>query len=397
MTRRALLLAATALLALAGLLAWAFMPAAVRVEVTAVTRGPFVLTVDDDGITRVRERYTVTAPVAGQLLRPPVVAGTPVARGQVVATLIPANPQLLDPRTRAELLARREAAQARRERALALQKQADAALAQALQDARRIDDLARQGFVPASDREKATLAADGRRREQEAAAFEADAALHELQQARAAASRLDADQATAQPAAAQWPIRAPVAGSVLRLQQESAGPVALGAPLLEIGDVSRLEAVIDVLSEDATGIRPGAPVSLAAGGTLDFSGRVNRLEPAARTRVSALGVEEQRVNVIVDLQADPALLDRLGDGYRVDARIEVARHSDAVQVPTAALFRQDGNWAVYRVVKQRALLTPVRISLRNADTAVVESGLSPGERVVAYPGDAVSDGRRLAE
>ena len=397
MTRRALLLAATALLALAGLLAWAFMPAAVRVEVTAVTRGPFVLTVDDDGITRVRERYTVTAPVAGQLLRPPVVAGTPVARGQVVATLIPANPQLLDPRTRAELLARREAAQARRERALALQKQADAALAQALQDARRIDDLARQGFVPASDREKATLAADGRRREQEAAAFEADAALHELQQARAAASRLDADQATAQPAAAQWPIRAPVAGSVLRLQQESAGPVALGAPLLEIGDVSRLEAVIDVLSEDATGIRPGAPVSLAAGGTLDFSGRVNRLEPAARTRVSALGVEEQRVNVIVDLQADPALLDRLGDGYRVDARIEVARHSDAVQVPTAALFRQDGNWAVYRVVKQRARLTPVRISLRNADTAVVESGLSPGERVVAYPGDAVSDGRRLAE
>ncbi len=397
MTRRALLLAATALLALAGLLAWAFMPAAVRVEVTAVTRGPFVLTVDDDGITRVRERYTVTAPVAGQLLRPPVVAGTPVARGQVVATLIPANPQLLDPRTRAELLARREAAQARRERALALQKQADAALAQALQDARRIDDLARQGFVPASDREKATLAADGRRREQEAAAFEADAALHELQQARAAASRLDADQAAAQPATAQWPIRAPVAGSVLRLQQESAGPVALGAPLLEIGDVSRLEAVIDVLSEDATGIRPGAPVSLAAGGTLDFSGRVNRLEPAARTRVSALGVEEQRVNVIVDLQADPALLDRLGDGYRVDARIEVARHSDAVQVPTAALFRQDGNWAVYRVVKQRARLTPVRISLRNADTAVVESGLSPGERVVAYPGDAVSDGRRLAE
>ena len=161
--------------------------------------------------------------------------------------------------------------------------------------------------------------------------------------------------------------------------------------------MSRLEAVIDVLSEDATGIRPGAPVSLAAGGTLDFSGRVNRLEPAARTRVSALGVEEQRVNVIVDLQADPALLDRLGDGYRVDARIEVARHSDAVQVPTAALFRQDGNWAVYRVVKQRARLTPVRISLRNADTAVVESGLSPGERVVAYPGDAVSDGRRLAE
>ena len=397
MTRRALLLAATALLALAGLIAWAFMPAAVRVEVTAVTRGPFVLTVDDDGITRVRERYTVTAPVAGQLLRPPVVAGTPVARGQVVATLIPANPQLLDPRTRAELLARREAAQARRERALALQKQADAALAQALQDARRIDDLARQGFVPASDREKAALAADGRRREQEAAAFEADAALHELQQARAAASLLDANQADAPPAAAQWPIRSPVSGNVLRLQQESAGPVALGATLLEIGDVSRLEAVIDVLSEDATGIRPGALVSLAAGGTVDFTGRVNRIEPAARTRVSALGVEEQRVNVIVDLQADAAVLARLGDGYRVDARIEVARQSDAVQVPTAALFRQDGSWSVYRVVKQQARLTPVRISLRNADTAVVESGLSPGDRVVAYPGDAVSDGRRLTE
>jgi len=397
MTRRALLLSTTALLALAGLLAWAFLPAAVRVEVTAVTRGPFVLTVDDDGITRVRERYTVTAPVAGQLLRPPVVAGTPVTRGQVVATLIPANPQLLDPRTRAELLARREAAEARRERALALQKQADAALAQALQDARRIDDLARQGFVPASDREKAALAADGRRREQEAAAFEADAALHELQQARAAASRLDANQAEAQSASAQWPIRAPVSGSVLRLQQESAGPVALGAPLLEIGDVSRLEAVIDVLSEEATGIRPGARVSLTAGGTLDFSGQVNRIEPAARTRVSALGVEEQRVNVIVDLQADGPLLARLGDGYRVDARIEVARRSDAVQVPSAALFRQDGNWAVYRVVQQRARLTPVRISLRNADTAVVESGLSPGDRVVAYPGDAVSDGRRLAE
>jgi HlyD family secretion protein len=322
-----------------------------------------------------------------------VKAGDTVVKGQQLAVIEPGNAQLLDARTRAELVARREAADARHARATSLLRQADEALRQAERDARRIDDLSRQGFVPASDREKAALTLAARQREREAADFEADAALHDLQQARAATARLGGEPTGT--GANLWTLRAPVGGQVLSLAVESAGPVALGAAILEIGDVSRLEAVVDVLSEDATRIAPGARATLVAGDAARLEGRVARIEPAARLKVSALGIEEHRVDVIVELQSGDGVHLAVGDGYRVEGRIEVARRADALQVPVAALLRQAERWCVYAVQGGRARLRTVEIGLRNADTAEVLSGLEPGQTVVLYPGDALRDGKRI--
>ncbi|MEN9704509.1 MAG: hypothetical protein RLZZ393_388 [Pseudomonadota bacterium] len=393
MKTRSLLTLALAATGFAALLAWVLQPTALEIEIGRVTRGAFVQTVDEDGVLRVRDRYRLSAPVAGLLQRPLVKAGDTVVKGQQLAVIEPGNAQLLDARTRAELVARREAADARHARATSLLRQADEALRQAERDARRIDDLSRQGFVPASDREKAALTLAARQREREAADFEADAALHDLQQARAATARLGGEPTGT--GANLWTLRAPVGGQVLSLAVESAGPVALGAAILEIGDVSRLEAVVDVLSEDATRIAPGARATLVAGDAARLEGRVARIEPAARLKVSALGIEEHRVDVIVELQSGDGVHLAVGDGYRVEGRIEVARRADALQVPVAALLRQAERWCVYAVQGGRARLRTVEIGLRNADTAEVLSGLEPGQTVVLYPGDALRDGKRI--
>jgi HlyD family secretion protein len=376
------------------ILAWAFMPAPLLVETASVTRGAFVQTLDEDGVTRVRERYLITAPVSGTLLRPTLEAGDVVARDDIVATIIPSTPELLDPRTRAELVARREAADARLSRAQALVRQAEAASSQAALDVKRLDDLAKQGYVSATQREQAVLAVDLRSRDLEAARYEADAAFHDVEQSRAAVGRLSEARRESVDAASAWKIRAPVAGQVLAVVQESGGPVPVGSTLLEIGDVSGLEAVIDVLSNDATRIRPGTPTLLNVGDGVTLEGRVRRVEPAARTKVSALGVEEQRVNVIVDLVKRPPP-ECVGDGYRVEARIELARVENAIRVPTAALFRDGSRWAVFAVRNGRAVRQQIDVGLRNGEAAIVEKGLTDGDVVVIYPSDVLEDGRRV--
>lgn len=378
----------------AAVLVWAFMPSPLLVETANVTRGPFVQTLDEDGITRVRDRYLITAPVAGTLLRPTVKAGDQVKRDEVLATIIPSTPELLDPRTRAELVARREAADARLARAQTLVRQAEAASRQAALDVKRLDELAEKGYVSMTQREQAALNVDLRARDLEAARFEADAAFHDVEQSRAAVGRLNEARRDSADASGAWRIRAPVAGQVLTIEQESGGPVGVGSTLLEIGDVSGLEAVIDVLSSEATRIAPGAPVHLTAGDGVVLEGRVRMIEPAARTRISALGVEEQRVNVIVDLLKKPDSA-CVGDGYRVEARIETARLESAVRVPTAALFRDGSGWAVFTVRDGRAVRSRVQLGLRNTEHAVVERGLTEGDVVVVYPGDALEDGRRV--
>ncbi|HET9762438.1 MAG TPA: HlyD family efflux transporter periplasmic adaptor subunit, partial [Casimicrobiaceae bacterium] len=187
-----------------------------------------------------------------------------------------------------------------------------------------------------------------------------------------------------------------VAGRVLRVVQESAAVVPTGAPILELGDPHNLEAVVDVLTADAAAIRPGAEVELEHGANVPpLAGRVRLVEPAAFTKVSALGVEEQRVNVVIDFTAAPADWQSLGDAHRVDARILVEKRSDALTVPLGALFRHDSGWAAFVVSDGRARLRAVQIGARNAERAVVDKGLEPGERVVVYPSDAVRDGVRL--
>lgn len=329
-----------ALIVLGGLAAlrWAFMPPAITVETARTIRGPFAQTVDQDGITRVRDHYVVSAPLAGMLLRPHLEAGDPVQREQLLATIIPSAPQMLDPRTHAELVARLAAADARLKRAGALVLQAQSAQRQTEIDTKRIEDLAAQNFVSRTERERAALELDIRRRELEAARFEQDAAAHDQQQARAALSLSQA--AGAGRAKDAWPVRAPVAGVVLRVVQESEGVVSPGTPIVEIGDTGRLQAIIDVLSSEATQIHVQAPVTLTAGEGVQLTGRVREIEPGAFTKISTLGVEEQRVNIVVELLPDPRLAGRIGDGYRVEAAIEIARTDGAVQVPVAALFRE---------------------------------------------------------
>lgn len=386
---------AVAGLAALGAIAWAFAPRPVDVETAAVTRGPFSKTIDEDGKTRVRERYVVSAPLAGQLLRVELKPGDAVEAGTLLATLVPSAPTLFDARTERELAERLGAAEAEQLRAGAAIERARVALDQAQANVARAAQLAAQGFTSKENLERSERERELKEKELKLAQFDAHVAEHQTALARAAQSR--ARQGGGGSAGDQrWAIRSPVAGRVLRVVQESAAVVPTGAPILELGDPHNLEAVVDVLTADAAAIRPGAEVELEHGANVPpLAGRVRLVEPAAFTKVSALGVEEQRVNVVIDFTAAPADWQSLGDAHRVDARILVEKRSDAITVPLGALFRHDSGWAAFVVSDGRARLRAVQIGARNAERAVVDKGLEPGERVVVYPSDAVRDGVRL--
>lgn len=377
-------------------LAWAFMPAPVAVETATVSRGEFRKTIDEDGKTRVRERYVVSAPLAGQLLRVELKPGAVVARGSAVATLVPSAPSLLDARTERELTERVGAADAEQQRAAAAVERARVALAQARADVARAAKLAGQGFTSKENLERAEREVEIRVKDLELAQFAEHVATHQSALARAALARMRQD-ATGGTREQRWVLRSPVAGEVLKVMQESEAVVTMGAPLLEIGDPHDLEAVVDVLTSDAAAIREGAEVELDHGANASpLTGRVRLIEPSAFTKVSALGVEEQRVNVVVDFVA-PRDWHNLGDGHRVDARILVDRRADAVMVPLGAVFRHQAGWAVFVLDKRRARLRVVQLGARNAQSALVDAGLQAGERVVVFPSDAVRDGVRVRE
>jgi HlyD family secretion protein len=379
--------------ALAGLLTWLAVPKPLAVETARVGRGVFTLDVEEDGVTRVRDRYVVAAPVAGLLMRPTLRVGDAVRRGDPVAVIVPNAAQMFDARTRAELAARVQAAAAQAARARSLVRQMEAALVQADDDFRRIGKLAAQGFASKTEQERVAVTRELRRKDVEAARFEADAAEHDLAQARAAWREGEAVREAPRPRDA-WTQQAPNDGSVVRVVQESEIALGVGAPILEIGDLGRLEARIDVLSTEATRIPPQAYVSLDAGG-VKLAGRVRRIEPSGYLKVSALGIEEQRVDVLVDLLPNPTAMAHVADGYRVDARIEVTREENALLVPLAALFRQGEDWATFRVTDGRARLTRVRIGQRGDELATVLGGLEEGARVIIYPSDQVRDGTRV--
>lgn len=381
-----------AIVLLGAALAWMFMPSPVTVETATVERGVFTLAVREDGITRVRDRYVVTAPVAGTLMRVSLRAGDNVRRGDLVATIVPNAAQMLDARTRSELAAHVEAASAQASRARSLERQTQAAAIQAESEHRRLEELGAQGFASQTERERSALTLELKRKDAEAARFEADAAQHDLAQARAALR--EGQSPRDGKSAASWSIRAPIDGAVLVVHQESEGAIAVGSPILEVADLKRLEARIDVLSTQATEIQEHAFVELDAGG-VRLAGRVRRIEPAGYTKVSALGIEEQRVDVLVDLLPNPASLARVADGYRVDASIEIAREEDVLRIPLSALFRNGEEWATYRVADGRARLSRVRIGRRGEELATVTGGLEAGAVVIEYPSDALRDGARV--
>lgn len=382
-------------IALVGALVLAFRPQPALVEVSEVTRGPFEQVIEDDGKTRVRERYVVSAPLAGKLQRITLKAGDAVTAGMVLAVIDPSSPALLDVRTERELTERVGGAEAARLRAAATVERARAALDKSRSDLERTRKLAVKSFVSAARLEQVELEAKISLRELEAARYAEQAAAHDVAVARAALLQVR-DGAAGKASARRWEVRTPVAGQVLRVMQESEATVAVGAPLLEVGQPADLEVVVDVLSTDAVQIKPGAPVRLLRWGkTEPLEGRVRRVEPAAFTKVSALGVEEQRVNVVIDLTSPAEKWQSLGDAYKVDASIIVASLDNAIKVPVSALFRDGEQWAVFTIANGKAARRIVQLGRRGGMEAVVEKGLQPGEKVIVHPGDSVRDGRRI--
>ena len=381
--------------ALAGVAVWALRPQPVLVETAKVTRGPFEQTVSDDGKTRVRDRYVVSAPLAGRVGRIELKAGDPVKEGQVVAVLTPSMPAFLDVRTVRELEARVGAAEAQRLRAAAELAKAGAQVEQARSDLERAKSLRKGGFVSENALDQARLALVTSEKGQEAARFAEHAAIHEVEQARAVLVRYRAESAN-KIVGASWEVKSPVTGSVLKVVQESEGVVPLGAPLIEIADPRSLEAVVDVLSEEGVAIRPGMPARIEIGsGVPPLAARVRLVEPAGFTKISALGVEEQRVNVVLDFAEPLDRVQTIGDGFRVDAHIVTLKVDDAVKVPVGALFRHGEGWAVFVLEGNCAVLRQVKSTRRNGGEAMIDEGLKPGETVIVYPSDVLEDGARV--
>nr|WP_225937708.1 efflux RND transporter periplasmic adaptor subunit [Myxococcus sp. RHSTA-1-4] len=344
----------------------------------------------EPGKTRVRDRYVISAPVGGRLERVTLHPGDAVSAGQVVAVLGSLEPPLLDTRTRAQADAQVRAAQAGVQQARAALERAETALEQTRTEVARQKQLAAAGSISTQALERALFEERGRAQEVVSSRSAVRVAEQQLELARAARGRLDRRPEDSE----RIEIRAPVKGWVLKVMQESEAAVAPGTPLLELGDPEGLEVVVDVLSQDAVRIQPGAPVRIEHwGGEAPLKGRVRRVEPSAFTRTSALGVEEQRVNVVIDLEDPVEKRGTLGDGYRVEARIALWHGNDVVQVPESALFRSAEGWAVFVAGSDgRIHERLVKPGQRNGLRAQVLEGLKPGDRVVVHPGDAVRDG-----
>jgi HlyD family secretion protein len=394
MTRKSAIIGTLAFVAALAALVWAFMPRPIPVETIEVKRGRFEQTVEDDGKTRVRERYIVSAPIAGRMERVELDPGDRIERGQVLAVLHPMVPALLDARTEAELRERVGAAEASLARASTAVERSRATLVKSKADLERTRALASRDFVSAAQVERDELAVSVNTRELEAVQFEQHAAQHQLELARAALARSRTGWQMGRGESLE--IRSPVAGVVFRLLQEHEAAVSIGTGLVELGDPRGLEIVVDVLSSDAVQIPAGARVRLHHYGQLhELEGRVRRVEPSAFTKISALGVEEQRVNVVIDLVSPPAEWQALGDGYRVDARIVVYAAEGAVTVPVGAIFRDAGGWAVFVVRDGFARKQPIDVPRRSSTDALVLSGVTPGERVILYPAERVRDGAKV--
>ena len=380
------------LLIVGALVAVAAWPRATAVEVATVSSGPMMVTIDEDGRTRVRDRFVVTAPVAGELLRIELRPGDRVERGKTrLAAVRPAAPMPLDARSRAEAEAAVQSAEAAVGRLTAELGRARTAAAQAHRELARAQSLAAGGAVAREEverRQTEVAAADDAVR---AGEFAIAQARYELDVARA---RL-ASPADGRPVR-DWVITAPVDGVVLTRFRESQGVVPAGEPLVEIGDPTRLEIVADMLSSDAVKIQPGSRVLIGEwGGPDTLVGRVRRIEPAGFTKVSALGVEEQRVNVVIDFDSTAGAARALGDNFRVEVRVVVWETGSAVKVSPGSLFRRGEDWAVYVVEGDVARLRTVTIGERNGREARVVSGLEVGELVVVYPPDTLVDGGRV--
>lgn len=383
------------LLLLVALIVVGLWPRPTPVEAGSVTRGPLVVTVDEEGMTRVKNRYVVSAPVAGQLRRIDWKAGAVVEAGRtVLATLETGGADFLDARGQAQAEARVRAAEANRDAALAQRERALAAAKMFSNDFKRLEQLFTQKVLSAQEFDGAQMRATAAQQDERTAEFAVKIAQFELQQAQAILSRgAGGGAASAEPLV----ITSPVSGRILRVIQESARVVPGGFPLLEVGDPTDLEVRIEVLSRDGVAVRPGARVLLEQwGGAGALAARVRHVEPSAFTKISALGVEEQRVYVVADFTDGVAQRPTLGDNYRVEARIVTWENATALRAPAGALFQRGGVWQAFVIEGGRARLRLVQVGRGNGVETEVLEGLAEGAQVVVYPGDKVIDDTRVA-
>jgi len=371
-----------------GLLAMWLRPTPARVDVAKASRGPMRVTVDGEGKTRVRDRYVVATPVAGRLRRITLRRGDSVVQRQLIAEIAPLPLAPLDPRQRAEAIGRVRATEDARAEVDRMVERYKASYEQARRDLQRSETLARDGVISRQEVEEAETVVATSLREYEAVRSRAERAAHDVEVAKAALLAVNRS-----PATATVKVQAPTGGRVLRVLEESERVVSAGTPLLELSNPSQLEAVIELLSTDAVKVVPGAGVFIENwGGPKALEGRVRLIEPSAFTKVSALGIEEQRVNVIVDLLE---LGTTLGDGYRVEGRVVVWETKDALRVPVNALFRRGENWSLFRVENGAARLQDVAIGHLTSSQAEVKSGLEEGAVVITHPSKDISEGTRV--
>ncbi len=388
------ILLSTLLAAIMSALGWGFWPRPVLVETAPVTRGSLVITVEEEGKTRVIDRFVVSAPVAGFARRIELDVGDKIKKNQSLVQLEPLKAEVLDPRSRAEATARvaaaRSALRAAEENIEAAKADADYARA----EFRRRKELSAKSLVTREELDRAQSMMRRNEARLRSANFAVEVARFELDAARtalkySAAQELGAPHETVA-------VYAPVAGEVLRIRHKSEGVVQAGAPLLEIGNPRALEVEVDVLSADAVRIAPGTQVLLHRwGGEAPLQAIVRVVEPTGFTKISALGVEEQRVLVISDITSPQAQWSRLGDGYRVEASFMVWKDQGVLQIPTSALFRLRDAWAVFTLKGGRAKARTVEVGKQSALSAQVIAGLAEGETVIIHPNDAIEDGTRV--
>jgi HlyD family secretion protein len=370
-------------LLLLALIVAGFWPHPTPVETAQVTTGTLRATVNEEGKTRIRNRFVVSAPFNGLLRRIPLKAGDQVKdTSMVLAVIDPLPPSMLDVRSRSLAEARRDTAAATLEKARASHKFA-------VSELRRFERLFTNKTVSPQEME-------GAQWRETSAAKEEIAAQSALRQAEAELAEFTDSSNNSGSNRPPAEVRAPVCGRVLRVLQESARVVTAGTPLMEIGDPGDLEVVIEVLSRDGAAITPGTRVELDQwGGGEPLAAKVRLVEPAAFTKVSALGVEEQRVNVVADITTPPEQRRTLGDNFRVEARIIVWESEKTLKVPSGALFRHGPDWAVFVVENGSARLRSVKVGRVSGNEMQVDSGLKEGEQVVLYPGERVKDGQRI--
>jgi HlyD family secretion protein len=389
------------LLGVGGAIVYAFLPKPVAVDLAQVETGKLQVSVEEDGKTRVRDRYVVSSPLAGRLLRIRLRPGDRVTPGQVLALIEPADPELLDPRALAQAEARVRACRASLDKAGAQRKWAEAALDLAETEYARAEQLVQKSALSKSELDSKRMQKRTREEEVRRDRSAEEMARSELELAQAALLRTrphssEADENAHFEIPSPAMTRSGLVFHVLRVLQESEAIVTAGTPLLELGDLSDLEVEVDVLSSDAARIPAGARVLLEQwGGDEPLEARVRLVEPSGRTKVSALGVEEQRVNIIADFPDRDKIPSTLGDGFRVEARIIIWEQDGVMKVPTSALFRHADGWAVFRVENDRAVLRSVKLGRKSPLAAEVLEGLTLGDTVVVHPSDRITDGVQI--